>query len=146
VNKEKLFEELKVALTRASRTNIGKLVLAGHNEDYELQIKGNKQPICVSIADGKMRVFNGPSKKQKEPLSRTRVQVDERTLRSLLAGEISPVEAMDSGKLFLRTRLYGGAQITILFRAAYDLAREKMLPPPKIRRNAEESGGYQKHG
>jgi hypothetical protein len=145
VSEKRLFDELKDALTRASRTDIGKVVLAGHNEDYELQIKGKQQPICVSIADGKMRVRKGPSK-QNEPLSRTRVQMDERTLRSLLAGEISPVEAMDSGKLFLRTRLYGGAQITILFRAAYDLAREKMLPHPKIRRNAGETDGYQKHG
>jgi hypothetical protein len=34
---------------------------------------------------------------------------------------------MEQGQLFLRTRLYGGALITILLRAAYDLARERAL-------------------
>jgi hypothetical protein len=34
---------------------------------------------------------------------------------------------MEQGKLFLRTRLYGGALLTILLRSAYDLARERKL-------------------
>ncbi len=34
---------------------------------------------------------------------------------------------MEAGRLFLRTRLYGGALITILLRAAYDLARSRKL-------------------
>jgi hypothetical protein len=37
---------------------------------------------------------------------------------------------MEEGKLFLRTRLYGGGLITILLRSCFDLARERRLSTP----------------
>ena len=49
------------------------------------------------------------------------------TLQAIVGGRLSPVAAMEQGKLYLRTRLYGGALITILLRAAYDLARDRRL-------------------
>jgi ABC-type nitrate/sulfonate/bicarbonate transport system substrate-binding protein len=119
--------DLGLALEAASRTPRGQLVLAGHNEDFQVEIAGH-EPIHVEISDKKLAVRPGPSPRQ-EPLHFTRIQIDEPGLRSILAGNLSPVEAMEQGKLFLRTRLYGGAQFTILLRAAYDRARQR--PPAK---------------
>jgi hypothetical protein len=118
-----IFADLRTALEEASRTPRGQLVLAGHNEDFQVEIAGH-EPIHVEIADKRLAVRPGPSSRQ-EPLHFTRIQIDETTLRSILEGNLTPVEAMEEGKLFLRTRLYGGAQFTILLRSAYDLARQR---------------------
>ncbi|MGH7848173.1 MAG: ABC transporter substrate-binding protein [Candidatus Binatia bacterium] len=118
-----LLGDLRAALEDASRTARGQLVLAGHNEDFQIEVTGH-EPIHVEIADKRLTVRAGPSPRQ-EPLRFTRIQIDEASLRSILAGNLSPVEAMERGKLFLRTRLYGGAQLTILLRAAYDLVRAR---------------------
>ena len=120
-----IVEELRAALEQATQTRRGQLVLNGHDEDFQVEIAGY-DPIHVEIEEAGLAVRPGPSPRQ-EPLHFTRVQMDESTLRSILIGALSPVEAMEQGKLFLRTRLYGGAQITILLRAAYDLARERAL-------------------
>ena len=120
-----VFTDLRNALEEASRTPKGQLVLAGHDEDFQVEIGGN-EPIHVEFAQGKMSVRPGSSPRQ-EPLHFTIVQMDEPTLRAILAGALSPVEAMEQGKLFLRTRLYGGALLTILLRVAYDQARERAL-------------------
>jgi hypothetical protein len=120
-----VFTDLRTALEEASRTPRGQLVLAGHDEDFQVEIGGN-EPIHVEFAHGKMAVRPGPSPRQ-GPLHFTIVQMDEPTLRSILGGALSPVEAMEQGKLFLRTRLYGGALLTILLRVAYDQARERAL-------------------
>ena len=118
-----IFTDLRATLDEASRTPRGQLVLAGHNEDFQVEITGH-EPIHVEIADKRLAVRPGPSSRQ-DPLRFTRIQIDEATLRSILGGKLTPVEAMEQGKLFLRTRLYGGAQFTILLRAAYDLARAR---------------------
>ena len=120
-----LVEDLRAALELASKTPRGQRVLAGHDEDFQLEIEG-QEPIYVRIEGGQLEVRPGPSPRQ-EPLQFTRVQLDEATLLPILGGQVSPVEAMEQGKLFLRTRLYGGALITILLRAAYDEARTKAL-------------------
>jgi hypothetical protein len=117
-----LLSDLQAALEQGSRTPRGQLVLAGHNEDFQIEVTGC-EPIHVEIADKRLTVRAGPSLRQ-EPLRFTRIQIDEASLRSILAGNLTPVEAMEQGKLFLRTRLYGGAQFTILLRAAYDLAKQ----------------------
>ena len=80
----------------------------------------------MEIRGGKLAVRAGPSPRQ-EPLHFTRVQIDGATLQAIVGGQLSPVAAMEQGKLYLRTRLYGGALITILLRAAYDLARDRRL-------------------
>lgn len=116
---------LTAALETAGRTERGQLALNGHDEDFQIEIDGHA-PIHVEIRGGKLAVRAGPSQRQ-EPLHFTRVQCDVATLRSILGGLITPVEAMERGKLFLRTRLYGGAQFTILLRAAFDQAREQMI-------------------
>ncbi len=118
-----VFEDLRAALEQASQTARGKLVLKGHDEDFQVEIAG-QEPIHVEFASGKMSVRRGPSPRQ-DPIHFTIVQMDEATLRAILAGSISPVEAMGQGRLFLRTRLYGGALLTILLRCAYDRAREE---------------------
>ena len=120
-----LFGIIRSALEVASRTKRGQLALAGHDEDFQVEIAGHA-PIHVEFRGGKLAVRPGPSPRQ-EPLHYTRVGVDEPTLSAILAGTLSPVEAMEQGKLFLRTRLYGGALITILLRSAYDLARQRAL-------------------
>jgi hypothetical protein len=120
-----LLQELRTALDEASRTPRGRRAVTGHNEDFELDISGHGT-VHVAIAGGRLTVQPGPSPRR-EPLRFTRVELDEGTLRAILGGAISPVEAMEQGKLFLRTRLYGGGLITILLRAAYDLARERAL-------------------
>lgn len=120
-----VFEDLRAALEEASRTPRGKLVLEGHDEDFQVEIEG-QAPTHVEFASGKMAVRQGPSPRQ-EPIHFTIVQMGESTLRAILAGSISPVEAMEQGRLFLRTRLYGGALLTILLRCAYDRAREQAL-------------------
>jgi ABC-type nitrate/sulfonate/bicarbonate transport system substrate-binding protein len=116
---------LTQALETASRTKRGQLAISGHDEDFQLEIEG-ETPIHVEIRGGQLAVHSGPSPRQ-EPLHFTRVQFNRETLSSILEGRMSPVEAMEQGKLFLRTRLYGGALITILLRAAYDLARKRRL-------------------
>lgn len=120
-----LLHELRTALAEASRAPRGQKAVAGHDEDFELEI-GGYGTLHVAITGGALAVEPGPSPRR-EPLRFTRVELDEATLRAILGGAISPVEAMEQGRLFLRTRLYGGALITILLRAAYDLARERAL-------------------
>jgi len=120
-----IFKVLNEALEAASRTKRGQLAVTGHDEDFQVEIDGHA-PIHVEIRGGILAVRTGPSPRQ-EPLHFTRVQLDAETLAAILAGNISPVEAMEQGKLFLRTRLYGGALLTILLRAAYDVARERRL-------------------
>jgi len=120
-----IFKVLNEALESASRTKLGQLAVTGHDEDFQVEIDGHA-PIHVEIRGGKLAVRAGASPRQ-EPLHFTRVQLDADTLAAILAGNISPVEAMEQGKLFLRTRLYGGALLTILLRAAYDLARARRL-------------------
>ncbi len=120
-----VLELLRGALELASQTKRGQLALNGHDEDFQVEIDG-QAPIHVEICGGKLAVRSGPSPRQ-EPLRFTRVQLDGATLQAIVGGRMSPVEAMEQGKLFLRTRLYGGALITILLRAAYDLARDRRL-------------------
>ena len=120
-----IFSEFKTSLEAAAKTRRGARAVAGHDEDFEIEIEG-QPPIHVGFAGGKMMINQGPSPRR-EPLHFTRIQIDETSLRSILAGKKSPVDAMEEGKLFIRTRLYGGALITILLRSAYDLAREKIL-------------------
>jgi hypothetical protein len=120
-----MLAELSAALQAASSTTLGQKALNGHAEDFQLEIAGH-EPIHVEVAEGRLSLAGGPSPRR-EPMHFTRVQLDEPTLRSILDGRLSPVEAMSQGKLLLRTRLYGGALITILLRAAYDLARERRL-------------------
>jgi hypothetical protein len=120
-----LRETLAGALAGASQTPRGQRALAGHDEDFQVEVKGH-EPIHVGIAGRQLTVNAGPSPRQ-EPMRFTRVQLEEDTLRAILAGRTSPLDAMEQGKLFLRTRLYGGALITILLRAAYDQAREQSL-------------------
>lgn len=120
-----LLETLRTALGEASQTKRGRLALAGHDEDFQVEIEG-QAPIHVEIRAGKLAVNAGASPRQ-EPLHITRLQLNGVTLRAIINGALSPVEAMEQGKLFLRTRLYGGALITILLRAAYDLARQRTL-------------------
>lgn len=120
-----LVQTVRDALEEAGRTARGQRAVSGHDEDFQLEIAG-QEPIHVAIAGGALEVRAGPSPRR-EPLRFTRVEVDEATLRAILDGATSPVEAMEQGKLFLRTRLYGGALLTILLRSAYDLARERKL-------------------
>jgi len=120
-----LLDDLRAALEEASRTVRGQKAIHGHDEDFDLEIAG-RGTFHVAIARGQMEIGEGPSSRR-EPLHYTLVQVDESTLRAILSGAISPVEAMEQGRLFLRTRIYGGALITILLRSAYDLAGEKTL-------------------
>ncbi len=116
---------LRGALESAGQTKRGQLALNGHDEDFQVEIDG-QAPIHVEIRGGKLAVRAGPSPRQ-EPLRFTRVQLDGATLQAIVGGQLSPVAAMEQGKLYLRTRLYGGALITILLRAAYDLARDRRL-------------------
>lgn len=120
-----LLDTLRAALDEAGRTARGQRALTGHDEDFQLDITEH-EPIYVGISGGALQVRSGPSPRR-EALRFTRVQLDEATLLAILDGVISPVEAMEQGRLFLRTRLYGGALLTILLRAAYDLARERKL-------------------
>ncbi|MDE3100734.1 MAG: hypothetical protein KGJ98_00700 [Chloroflexota bacterium] len=116
------FEE---ALRRASATELGRRALAGHDEDYQFDVSG-EPTFHVSIEGGALAFEDGPSP-QREPLSLTRLELSAATLRGIVAGEISPVQAMERGEMFLRTRLYGGGQMTVLMRAAYELARQQRL-------------------
>ncbi len=117
--------ELRTTLEAAARTPLGQKALHGHDEDFELEIAGSGK-FHVAFKGGGMEIAQGPSPRQ-QPVHYSLVQLDEPTLRAIFAGQLSPVDAMEEGKLFLRTRLYGGALLTILFRAAYDLAREARL-------------------
>lgn len=114
-------DELRVTLETAARTPLGLKALHGHDEDFDLEIEGSGT-FHVGFRGGGLEIDPGPSSRRKA-LHYSLVQVDEPTLRDIFAGRVSPVEAMEEGKLFLRTRLYGGALLTILFRASYDLAR-----------------------
>ena len=120
-----VFKDLKAALEAAAKTPRGNRAVNGHDEDFEIEVAGN-DPIHLEIAGGKMSVNKGPSPRQ-EALHFTRLELDETTLYDILGGRTSPVDAMEAGKLYLRTRLYGGALVTILLRSAYDLARERKL-------------------
>ena len=122
---EVLVGVLRQALEEAAATPRGQRAVTGHDEHFELEIDGG-QLIHVAVQGGTLAVSSGASPRR-EPLHFTRVQLGEATLRDILRGRISPVEAMEQGKLFLRTRLYGGALITILLRCAYDLARDRAL-------------------
>jgi hypothetical protein len=120
-----VFDELRAALAAAVETPRGQKAVRGHDEDFDLEIVG-RGTVHLAFRGGHLDVAEGPSPRR-EALHYTLVQLDEPTLRDILEGRTSPVEAMEEGKLFLRTRLYGGALATILLRAAYDLAREKAL-------------------
>lgn len=117
--------DLDLALRAASGTPRGQRAVAGHDEHYEFDIEG-RAPLHVAIAGGTLSFGEGPAPKR-EPLRFTRLELTERTLRAILGGDLSPVEAMERGELLMRTRLYGGGQMTILLRAAYDLARARRL-------------------
>ena len=118
-------DELRTTLEAAARTCLGQKALHGHDEDFDLEIAGSGT-FHVAFQGAGLHIAEGASPRQ-EALHYSSLQVDEPTLRAIFAGRVSPVEAMEDGKLFLRTRLYGGALLTILFRAAYDLAREARL-------------------
>lgn len=120
-----LLDELRSALAAAAATPRGRLAAGGHDETYELEVDG-RALAHVDLVAGSLALRAGPAPRH-EALRFTRVQCDEATLRAILDGRLGPVEAMEAGRLFLRTRLYGGAQITILLRAAHDLARERRL-------------------
>lgn len=120
-----VYDDLKAALEAAAKTPRGSRAVGGHDEDFQIEVEGH-DPIHLEIKGGKLAVNRGASPRQ-QPLHFTRVQLDESTLRAILDGKVSPVEAMEQGKLYLRTRLYGGALATILLRSAYDLARERKL-------------------
>jgi putative sterol carrier protein len=115
-----LADTLRTRLEAASRLPLGQKALNGHDEDFQLDVVG-QGPIYVGFEGGKLTVADGPSPRQ-EPLRFSRVDVSADTLHQIIDGRLSPLQAMESGRLFLRTRLYGGALITILLRAAYDLA------------------------
>ncbi len=120
-----LFEELKPILLEASRTPLGQKAVNSHAEDFDVEVAG-RGAIHVTFTGRAVEIGDGPSPRQ-EPLHYSLVQLDPATLEAILGGRLSPVDAMETGKLFLRTRLYGGALITILLRAAYDLARQRKL-------------------
>ena len=119
-----LLDDLRTALNAASDTPRGQRAVNGHDEDFEIEV--GKEVFHLGIRGGKMTVNAGPSPRH-EPLHFSRLQLDEATLRDIVEGRVSPVEAMEAGRLFLRTRLYGGALATILLRSAYDLARARKL-------------------
>lgn len=117
--------EVSVAVEAASRTARGERALKGHDEYYEFLVKG-REPFHFEIAGGKLKFGDGPAPRR-EPLRYTRLELSEATLRTILKGDLSPVEAMARGELLLRTRLYGGGQMIMLLRAACDLARARRL-------------------
>jgi hypothetical protein len=117
--------ELSVAIEAASRTARGERALKGHDEYYEFLVAG-RAPVHFEIAGGKLKFGDGPAPRR-EPLRYTRLELSEATLRAILKGDLSPVGAMERGELLLRTRLYGGGQMLMLLRAAYDLARARRL-------------------
>jgi hypothetical protein len=120
-----IYELLKCALEAAALTKQGSKVLAGHDEDFEIEV-GAACVVHVEFAKGAMKVALGPSPRR-EPLHFTRIQIDEESLRAVLSGKTTPVDVMEAGRMFIRTRLYGGALIPILLRSAYDLARDNAL-------------------
>lgn len=122
--------DLIQTLTDASETPLGSKAIRGHNEDYQLEINGHT-PISIEIDSGHLSISDGPSPRQL-PLRFTRIQLSEETLLSILRGDESPIEAMERGALFIRTRLYGGAQFTMLLRAAYDLARAQRIEKGRV--------------
>ena len=117
--------ELSVAIEAASRTARGERAVKGHDEYYEFLVEG-RAPVHFEIAGGRLKFGDGPAPRR-EPLRYTRLELSEGTLRAILNGELSPVGAMERGELLLRTRLYGGGQMIMLLRAAYDLARARRL-------------------
>lgn len=121
-----LLEEVTQDLEEAAATPLGQKAITAHDEDYEFEIPG-REPFYVEMRGGKMAVHPGLSPRHGQPLAAGGVALDEPTLRDILGGRTSPYEAMAQGKLFLLIRLYGGSQITILLRAAYDLARQRAL-------------------
>lgn len=132
-----LLAELAAGLRAAGDTSEGARVVAGHDEDFELSIVGHGM-VHVAVANGSLSVQPGSSPRQRV-LQFTRLELDAQTAREIITGQTSPVEAMSRGSLLLRTRLYGGAVITILLRIAYDLARSRMLGNGKT--PGERSGG-----
>lgn len=120
-----LLDELRAVFEAAAATPRGQKALHGHDEDFDLEVTG-VETFHLAFSGGRLRISEGSSPRQ-QALHYSLVQLDEATLRDILAGRVSPVEAMEAGKLFLRTRLYGGALVTILLRAAYDLAQDKKL-------------------
>jgi hypothetical protein len=120
--------ELSAAIEAASRTQQGQRAVNGHDEFYEFLVEG-RAPCHFEIAAGGIEFGEGPAPRR-EPLRYTRLELSESTLRAILSGDLSPVEAMENGRLLLRTRLYGGGQMTMLLRSAYDLARARRLDAP----------------
>lgn len=121
-----LLEDVTRALEEAAATPLGRKAVSAHDEDYEVEVPG-QELFHVEMRGGKMAVRPGPSPRRGQALAVSGIELEEATLRDILAGRVSPYEAMASGKLFVLARLYGGSQITILLRAAYDLARQRAL-------------------
>ncbi len=117
--------ELSVAVEEARRTARGERAVKGHDEYYEFLVEGCT-PFHFEIAGGRLKFGDGPAPRR-EPLRYTRLELAEGTLRAILNGDLSPVGAMERGELLLRTRLYGGGQMIMLLRAAYDLARARRV-------------------
>jgi len=117
--------ELADALAAASKMPRGERAVKGHDEFYEYLVEG-RAPFHFQIVGGELRFGQGPAP-ERLALRYTRLELAEDTLRAILNGDVSPVEAMGQGKLLLRTRLYGGGQMIMLLRAAYDLARARRL-------------------
>lgn len=120
-----MFDNLSRKLANAGGTELGRKALSGHDEDFQLEIEGYA-PIHVEINNNDISVRDEPSPRN-VALQFTRIQLSEEVLTAILNGDESPIQAMERGALFIRSRLYGGALFIMLLRAAYDLALKQRL-------------------
>lgn len=106
-------------MVRAAETDIGRGIVAGHDEDYEVSAAGETGTI-VRMREGKLSLVD-VSEGQPGFCAYTRVIFDPAAVPQIVEGTLTPAEAADNGGMLMRSRLYGGGQFMGLLRLAQKL-------------------------
>ena len=105
------------ALLDAAVSPTGRSVVGAHDEQYELGDGGDDGLIVLDLRGGDARLL--PTS-QRTPVfcGYTRVDFEPSVVTDLATGAITPAEAVEEGRILLRSRLYGGGQFLRLLRVA----------------------------
>jgi hypothetical protein len=102
-------------LLQAAESRAGAGVVAAHDEDYELFLRGDDTSLVLSMRGGRIYIVAVATPGF---CSYTRATLDAGVLPEIAAGILTPTEAVEEGRILLQSRLYGGGQLLRLMRIA----------------------------
>ncbi|HEY4211658.1 MAG TPA: hypothetical protein VGM84_09280 [Steroidobacteraceae bacterium] len=103
------------ALCAASATEDGRRTVAAHDEQYELGVGGDDGLLILEMRQGQMIVLP-VSERAPEFCRYTRVDFLGTAISDIASQSLTPTEAVEEGRILLRSRLYGGGQFLRLLR------------------------------